>query len=98
MHLNQKIAMAIVALSSLGPLAGAPELSTELQTDGPLKHPRPVQGAKPLPNPGLDALRGEGIYLIYGTRVANLRAADKPGAENRHALTETTNDAKIGAV
>jgi hypothetical protein len=32
------------------------------------------------------------------TRVANLRAADKPGAENRYALTETTNDAKYGAV
>ena len=79
-------------------IAGATELSTELQTYGPLKQPRPVQGAKPLPNPGLDALRGDGIYLIYGARVANLRAADKPGAENRYALTETTNDAKTGAV
>ena len=98
MHLNQKIAIAIVALSSMSTLAGATELSTELQTYGPLKQPRPVQGAKPLPNPGLDALRGDGIYLIYGARVANLRAADKPGAENRYALTETTNDAKMGAV
>src|SRR4030095_16276554 len=98
MHLNQKIAMAIVALSSISTLAGATELSTELQTYGPLKQPRPVQGAKPLPTRGLAALRGDGIYLIYGTRVAHLRAADKPGAENRHALTETTNDAKIGAV
>ena len=97
MHLNLKISMASVALS-LGAVAGATELSTELQTYGPLKQPRPVQGAKPLPNPGLDALRGDGIYLIHGARVANLRAADKPGAENRHALTETTNDAKTGAV
>jgi hypothetical protein len=97
MQLNLKIAMAIVALS-LSPGAGATELATELQTYGPLKQPRPVRGAKPLPNPGLDALRGDGIYLIYGARVANLRAADKPGAENRYALTETTNDAKTGAV
>ncbi len=97
MRLNPKIAMAIVALS-LGTVAGATELTTELQTYGPLKQPRPVQGAKPLPNPGLDALRGDGIYLINGARVANLRAADKPGAENRYALTETTNDAKTGAV
>ena len=97
MHLSLKIAMASVALS-LGVVAGATEMSTELQTYGPLKQPRPVRGAKPLPNPGLDALRGDGIYLIYGARVANLRAADKPGAENRYALTETTNDAKTGAV
>lgn len=98
MHLNLKIAMASVALT-LGAAAGASELSPgELQTYGPLKQPRPVQGAKPLPSPGLDALRGDGIYLIYGSRVANLRAADKPGAENRYALTETTNDAKTGAV
>ncbi len=99
MHLNLKIAMASVALSLWARSPARTELSTgELQTYGPLKQPRPVQGAKPLPNPGLDALRGDGIYLIYGARVANLRAADKPGAENRYALTETTNDAKMGAV
>ncbi len=98
MHPNLKIAMASVALT-LSAVVGATELSPgELQTYGPLKQPRPVQGAKPLPTPGLDALRGDGIYLIYGARVANLRAADKPGAENRYALTETTNDAKTGAV
>ncbi len=98
MHCNLKMAMASVALT-LSAVTGATELQTgELQTYGPLKQPRPVQGAKPLPNPGLDALRGDGIYLIYGARVANLRAADKPGAENRYALTETTNDAKTGAV
>jgi hypothetical protein len=97
MHLNLKVATSIVALT-LAASAGATELPTELQTYGPLKQPRPVRGAKPLPNPGLDALRGDGIYLIYGARVANLRAADKPGAENRYALTETTNDAKTGAV
>jgi len=57
-----------------------------------------VQGAKPLPNPGIDALRGDGLYLIYGPRVANLRAGDKPVQEDRYALTETTNDAKTGAV
>jgi len=89
--------MAAAALaSSFG--VGATEQSMELQTYGPLKQPRPVQGAKPLPNPGIDALRGDGLYLIYGPRVANLRAGDKPVQEDRYALTETTNDAKTGAV
>lgn len=97
MHLNIKVAISVVALA-LAAGAGATEQSTELQTYGPLKQPRPVRGAKALPNPGLEALQGEGIYLINGTRIANLRAADKPGAENRFALTETTNDAKTGAV
>ena len=63
-----------------------------------LRQPGRSRGAKALPNPGLEALQGEGIYLINGARVANMRAADKPGAENRFALTETTNDAKTGAV
>ena len=98
MHVHLKIAIASAALA-MGTVVGAQELPTgELQTYGPLKQPRPVRGAKPLPNPGLDALRGDGIYLINGAHVANLRAGDKPGAENRYALTETTNDAKIGAV
>ena len=97
MHSNLKRVMAAAALaSSFG--VGATEQSLELQTYGPLKQPRPVQGAKPLPNPGIDALRGDGIYLINGPRVANLRAGDKPGQEDRYALTETTNDAKTGAV
>lgn len=97
MHSNLKRAVAAAALaSSFG--VGATELSLELQTYGPLKQPRPVQGAKPLPNPGIDALRGDGLYLIYGPRVANLRAGDKPVQEDRYALTETTNDAKTGAV
>ena len=97
MHFNLRRAVAIVALALSGSI-GATELSTELQTYGPLKQPRPVQGAKPLPNPGLAALRGDGIYLIYGARVANLRASDKPVQEDRYALTETTNDAKTAAV
>ena len=96
MQITFRTAIAVAALSCAS--AAATELSTELQTYGPLKQPRPVRGAKPLPNPGLDALRGDGIFLINGARIANLRAADKPGAENRYALTETTNDAKTGAV
>lgn len=102
MHANVKHIIAVAALAlSVAPCinAGAQELATdELQTYGPLKQPRPVRGVKPLPNPGIAALHGEGIYLINGPTIANLRAADKPGAENRYALTETTNDAKTGAV
>ncbi len=97
MHSNVKRAVLIAALA-LSSAAGATEQQTELQTYGPLKQPRPVQGVKPLPNPGLDALRGEGIYLINGPRIANLRVGDKPVQEDRYAITETTNDAKTGAV
>ncbi|MEP6608850.1 MAG: hypothetical protein ABJA83_09235 [Burkholderiaceae bacterium] len=97
MHLPQ-LAVTAAALA-LSTVVTATELSPDqLQTYGPLKQPRPVQGVKPLPNPGIDALRGEGIFLINGARVANLRASDKPGPEDRYALTETTNDAKTGAV
>lgn len=97
MHARLKLAAVIGALT-LSTGISATEQSTELQTYGPLKQPRPVQGAKPLPNLGIDALRGDGIYLINGSRIANLRATDKPAAEDRYALTETTNDAKTGAV
>lgn len=98
MQLNTRLVAAIAAATfSAGAIAT--ELNVDqLQTYGPLKQPRPVQGAKPLPNPGIEALHGDGIFLINGARVANLRASDKPGAENRYALTETTNDAKTGAV
>ena len=98
MHPNLKIALAVGALLVCAGTRATELATDQLQTFGPLKEPRPVRGVKPLPNPGLDALRGDGIYLIYGPRVANLRAADKPGPENRYALTETTNDAKTGAV
>lgn len=97
MHSNLKRFVAAAALASSCGVC-ATEQSLELQTYGPLKQPRPVQGAKPLPNPGIDALRGDGIFLIYGARIANLRVGDKPVQEDRYALTETTNDAKTGAV
>lgn len=101
MHFKTKLAVALAAtIATLAFSAvSADELQTDqLQTYGPLRQPRPVQGAKPLPNRGIDALRGDGIYLVNGPLVANLRASDKPGAEDRYALTETTNDAKTGAV
>ena len=90
---------AVIAALAYSVCLGATELQTDqLQTYGPLKQPRPVQGAKPLPTPGISALRGDGIFLIHGPRVANLRASDKPVQEDRYTLTETTNDAKILAV
>ncbi len=101
MHFNPKSPFLLAAMTLSAALftpAGATELSTDQQTYGPLKQPRPVQGVKPLPNPGIAALRGDGIYLISGPRIANLRAGDKPVQEDRYAVTETTNDAKTGAV
>lgn len=98
MHFILRTSAAFASLA-LSAAIGATELPTDqLQTYGPLKQPRPVQGAKPLPTPGIEALRGDGIYLIYGARVANVRVGDKPVQDDRYVVTETTNDAKTGAV
>ncbi len=67
-------------------------------TYGPLREPVPVPGVKPLATPGIEALKGDGIYYISGTRVANMRASAKPAQGDRHTLSETSNDAKTGAV
>jgi hypothetical protein len=38
------------------------------------------------------------MFYIYGPRVVNLKASATPGKDNRHPLTETSNDAKTGAI
>lgn len=67
-------------------------------TYGPLREPVPVPGAKPINVAGIDALKGDGVYYVNGTKIANLRAAATAGQGNRHALTETSEDAKSGAL
>jgi hypothetical protein len=91
---KQIVAAAVLcaaASAALGQQAGVPQY-------GPLREPVPVPGAKPLSIAGIDALKGDGMYYIYGPRVVNLKASDTPGQGNRHALTETGNDAKTSAV
>jgi hypothetical protein len=91
---KQIVAAAVLcaaASTALGQQAGVPQY-------GPLREPVPVPGAKPLSIAGIDALKGDGMYYIYGPRVVNLRASDTPGQGNRHALTENSNDAKTSAV
>lgn len=65
---------------------------------GPLKEPVPVPGVKPLTVSAIDALKGDGIFYIHSPKIANMRAAAAPGQGNRHALTETSTDARTGSV
>ena len=84
MHVHLKIAIASAALA-MGTVVGAQELPTgELQTYGPLKQPRPVRGAKPLPNPGLDALRGDGIEIVQCPLVDALQDVALPAEVTPH--------------
>jgi hypothetical protein len=76
--------------------AAASAQPVDVPTYGPLRQPVPVPGVKPVPIATIDALKGDGIFYIYGSRVANLRAADTPQS-TRHPLTEISND-KAGAV
>jgi hypothetical protein len=65
---------------------------------GPLREPVPVPGAKPVSVPAIEALKGDGLYYVYGPRLANLKASATAGKDNRYPLTETSSDAKTGAV
>jgi hypothetical protein len=65
---------------------------------GPLKQPVPVPGVKPVKVATIDALKGDGIFHFHGTKVVNLRASPPAGQDNRHALTETSSDARTGAL
>ncbi len=57
---------------------------------------QPVPGARPLDLKAIDALRGDGLFYFSGTRMVNLRAADRPQGD-RYPVTETTSDLGIGA-
>lgn len=57
---------------------------------------QPVAGARPIEVKAIDVLRGDGLFYFSGTRVVNLRAADKPQGD-RYPLTESTSDLGIGA-
>jgi hypothetical protein len=95
MSTKTRICIAVAAL-----LAGSVAVAQQDQvpTYGPLKQPVPVPGAKPLNIPTIEALKGDGIYYIYGAKTANMRVSATPGQGNRHAVTETSNDAKTGSV
>ena len=93
MKLRQSMAVATLVAAS-----AALAQPVEVPTYGPLRVPVPVPGAKPVSIAAIEALQGEGVYYIHGPRVANLRAAATSTQGNRYPLTETSNDAKVGAV
>lgn len=87
-----------IAVAALVAASAAFAQQEQVPTYGPLKQPVPVPGAKPLTVPTIEALKGDGMFYIHGSRVANLKASATPGQGNRHALTESSNDAKTGSV
>ena len=95
MTTKTKLWIAVAAL-----VAGSTALAQQEQvpTYGPLRQPVPVPGAKPVNQPAIEALKGDGLFYIYGSKVANLKASATPGQGNRYALTETSSDAKTGSV
>jgi hypothetical protein len=88
----------VLGVAALVAASAALAQPVEVPTYGPLREPVPVPGVRPLKLPAIDALKGDGLFYIYGPKVANLRAAATPGAENRFPLTETSSDARTGSV
>lgn len=88
----------LFALATLFAASAAFAQTQEVPQYGPLREPVPVPGAKAISVPAIDALKGDGLFHIHGTKVANLKAAATPGQGNRYPLTETSSDAKTGSV
>jgi nucleoid-associated protein YgaU len=93
-----KPARCVFAFAALVAASTAFAQTGDVPHYGPLREPVPVPGAKPMAIQSIDALKGDGLFYVYGSRMASLKAAATAGEGNRHALTETTNDAKTGAV
>jgi hypothetical protein len=71
------------------------------QTPGAVTYTHPtdptlVPGAKPVMVQAIDTLKGDGLFLISGTRVVNLKIGEKL-TDDRYPVTETTTDAAAGA-
>jgi hypothetical protein len=91
-------ARQLIAVAALVASSAVFAQTQEVPHYGPLRQPVPVPGAKPINVAAIEALKGDGLYYIYGAKVANLKAAATPGQGNRYPLTETSNDAKTGSV
>ena len=87
-----------IAVAALVASSTALAQQDQVPTYGTLREPVPVPGAKPVNQPAIEALKGDGLFYIYGSRIANLKASATPGEGNRHALTETSSDAKTGSL
>ena len=90
MTIKTKLWIGLAALVASSTVLAQQE---QVPTYGPLRQPAPVPGAKPVNQPAIEALKGDGLFYIDGSRIANLKASATPGQGNRHALTETSSDA-----
>jgi hypothetical protein len=91
-HLKPCFALMIALASPLA-IAQAP---SAVMSPPPTVDVKPVEHARPLEMPSFDALKGEGLFYFSGTRMVNLRAADKPQGD-RYPLTETSSDSAVTA-
>ncbi|HTN49275.1 MAG TPA: hypothetical protein VMK32_07590 [Burkholderiaceae bacterium] len=82
-------AFALAAVATPFALA---QQAGEVVVYGPAPKPVVVPGAKPVAAPSFDALKGDGLYHLVGTRMANIRAGATPSEGNRYPLTETIDD------
>jgi hypothetical protein len=88
-----KIFATMLALAS--PLAIAQTPATVV-SPLPKVDVEPVADAKALNVVAVDALKGDGLYHLQGTRMVNLRISGNPQGD-RHPLKETTTEVGVGA-
>lgn len=93
-HSFKPLVVAGLMAAGGGPiLAQSPALPTYAVSFDDLQ---PVPGARALDTKTIDALRGDGIFYFSGSRVVNMRAADKPQGD-RYAMSETTTETGVGS-
>lgn len=88
-------ALSLAACIATGALA---QQAVEMVVYGPVAKPVPVPGAKPIAMPAFDALKGDGLYHLTGTKVSNIRAAATPLEGNRYPLSETSSESAESAI
>jgi len=82
-------AFALAAFAASWALAQQPG---EVAVYGPAPKPVPVPGAKPLAQPSFDALKGDGLFYVEGSKVSNMRITGAAGEGNRYPIAETSSD------
>lgn len=87
--------MLAVALALASPLAVA-QSPGAVVTPPPAVDLKPVEKTAPTQVVTLDVLKGEGLYYFSGTRMVNLRAAEKPQGD-RYPLEELTTDPAVSS-
>lgn len=89
-----RVIAAMLAGMSLGAAAQTPQAPARFVL--PPDDMQPVPGARPIETKAIDTLQGDGIFYFSGTRIVNLRTADKPQGD-RYPLHESATDTGIGS-